>query len=156
MVIALRRNVAAVAGLPALTLQDGPAGVARFTGSPHFRRPSRWCDLDATWCTLGRPMGAQNAGKGVMISWAMMNLRGRPAGRNFRASARPLPVGSLPPRTGRTKQRVSPPKHYDGNEQETNRDTAIAIANGRSRCVLAPLSRGETRGSGAVRDRTTG
>jgi beta-glucosidase len=122
-------NVPAVASLPALTLQDGPAGVARFNDVTVFPAPitlaASWNrDLVERW---GAAMAAEERGKGVMIQLGpMMNMVREPAaGRNFESFGEDpflsaeLSVADV---TGMQSQKVvATAKHYIGNEQETNR-----------------------------------
>jgi beta-glucosidase len=122
-------NVRAVTGVPALTLQDGPAGVARFRGVTAFPAPialaASWDrDLVERW---GEAMGAEQRGKGVMIQLGpMMNLARTPAGgRNFEGFGEdPFLSAELAARDvlGIQSQKVvATAKHFVGNEQETNR-----------------------------------
>ncbi|HWZ90050.1 MAG TPA: glycoside hydrolase family 3 N-terminal domain-containing protein, partial [Polyangiaceae bacterium] len=120
-------NVPAVGGVPALSLQDGPAGVARFTGVTAFPAPIA---LAATWDpelvqSWGEAMAAEQRGKGVMILLGpMMNLARTPAGgRIFEGFGEdPFLAGELSARevVGIQSQRVvATAKHLAGNEQET-------------------------------------
>ena len=153
-------NVAGVAGLPALTLQDGPAGVARFTGVTAFPAP---ITLAATWDRdlvrrWGAAMGAQMRGKGVMIQLApMMNLARSPAaGRNFEGFGEdPFLSAELAAAdvVGIQSQRVvATAKHYVGNEQETNRDSGDSQIDERTlhEVYYAPFEAAVNAGVGAV------
>jgi beta-glucosidase len=122
-------NVSAVTGVPALSLQDGPAGVARLGGVTAFPAPIA---LAATWDRdlverWGSAMGAEQRGKGVMIQLGpMMNLARTPAGgRNFEGFGEdPFLSAELAARDviGIQSQKVvATAKHFVGNEQETNR-----------------------------------
>ncbi|HEX3773428.1 MAG TPA: glycoside hydrolase family 3 C-terminal domain-containing protein [Polyangiaceae bacterium] len=122
-------NVAPVEGLPALSLQDGPAGVARFSGVTAFPAPialaATWdLDLVERW---GSAMAAEERGKGAMIQLGpMMNLARTPAGgRIFEGFGEdPYLSAALAARDviGIQSQKVvATAKHFVGNEQETNR-----------------------------------
>ncbi|HYQ01135.1 MAG TPA: glycoside hydrolase family 3 C-terminal domain-containing protein [Polyangiaceae bacterium] len=122
-------NVAAVGSIPALTLQDGPAGVRYFSGVTGFPAP---ITLAASWDrelveSWGTAMGAEHRGKGVMIALGpMMNLARVPAGgRNFEGFGEdPYLAAELAARdvAGIQSQKVvATAKHFVGNEQETNR-----------------------------------
>jgi len=122
-------NVPAVGSIPALTLQDGPAGVRYFSGVTGFPAP---ITLAASWDralveSWGAAMGAEMRGKGVMIQLGpMMNLARVPAGgRNFEGFGEdPYLAAELAARdvAGIQSQKVvATAKHYVGNEQETNR-----------------------------------
>ena len=122
-------NVGAVSGVLALTLQDGPAGVARFTDVTAFPAPIA---LAATWDpelvqSWGAAMAEEQRGKGVMIQLApMMNLARTPAGgRIFEGFGEdPYLAAQLAAREVRgiqSQKVLATAKHYVGNEQETNR-----------------------------------
>jgi beta-glucosidase len=122
-------NVAAVAGLPALTLQDGPAGVAVFRGVTAFPAP---ITLAASWNRelvqrYGAAMAAEERGKGVMIQLGpMMNLARAPQGGRIAEGfgedpflAAELTAADV---LGIQSQKVvATAKHFVANEQETNR-----------------------------------
>lgn len=153
-------NVPAVAGVPALTLQDGPAGVARFTGVTAFPAPitlaASWDrDLVQRW---GTAMAAEERGKGVMIQLGpMMNMVRSPlAGRNFESFGEdPYLAAELAARDvqGIQSQKVvATAKHYVGNEQETNRVGSDSEVDERTlhEIYYAPFEASVAVGAGAV------
>jgi len=153
-------NVAAVAGLPALTLQDGPAGVARFGDVTAFPSPitlaASWDrDLVRRW---GAAMAAEERGKGVMIQLGpMMNLvRSPAAGRNFESFGEdPFLSAELAAADviGMQSQKVvATAKHFVGNEQETNRMEVDSRIDERTLHELyyAPFEAAVGAGAGAV------
>ena len=153
-------NVAAVAGLPALTLQDGPAGVARFGDVTAFPSPislaASWDrDLVRRW---GAAMAAEERGKGVMIQLGpMMNLvRSPAAGRNFESFGEdPFLSAELSAADviGMQSQKVvATAKHFVGNEQETNRMEVDSRIDERTLHELyyAPFEAAVGAGAGAV------
>ena len=153
-------NVAAVASLPALTLQDGPAGVARFSDVTAFPAPitlaASWDrDLVGRW---GAAMAAEERGKGVMIQLGpMMNLvRSPAAGRNFESFGEdPFLSAELSAADiiGMQSQKVvATAKHYVGNEQETNRMGVDSQIDERTlhEIYYAPFEAAVNAGVGAV------
>ncbi len=153
-------NVAAVAGLSALTLQDGPAGVARFGDVTAFPAPitlaASWDrDLVERW---GAAMAAEERGKGVMIQLGpMMNLvRSPAAGRNFESFGEdPFLSAELSAAdvVGMQSQKVvATAKHFVGNEQETNRMGVDSRIDERTLHELyyAPFEAAVGAGTGAV------
>jgi beta-glucosidase len=153
-------NVAAVAGLPALTLQDGPAGVARFGGVTAFPAP---ITLAASWNRelvqrWGAAMAAEERGKGAMVQLGpMMNLvRSPAAGRNFESfgedpflSAELVAADVI----GIQSQKVvATAKHFIGNEQETNRGDGDSQIDERTlhEIYYAPFEAAVRAGVGAV------
>jgi beta-glucosidase len=153
-------NVAAVAGLPALTLQDGPAGVARFGDVTAFPSPitlaASWDrDLVRRW---GAAMAAEERGKGVMIQLGpMMNLVRTPAaGRNFESFGEdPFLSAALSAAdvVGMQSQNVvATAKHFVGNEQETNRTEVDSRIDERTlhEIYYAPFEAAVSAGAGAV------
>jgi beta-glucosidase len=153
-------NVAAVASLHALTLQDGPAGVARFADVTAFSAPitlaASWDrDLVRRW---GAAMAAEERGKGVMIQLGpMMNLvRSPAAGRNFESFGEdPFLSAELSAAdvVGIQSQKVvATAKHYVGNEQETNRTSADSRIDERTlhEIYYAPFEAAVNAGVGAV------
>lgn len=153
-------NVAAVAGLPALTLQDGPAGVARFGGVTAFPAPitvaASWDrDLVQRW---GAAMAAEERGKGAMVQLGpMMNLvRSPAAGRNFESFGEdPFLSAELAAAdvTGMQSQKVvATAKHFIGNEQETRRGDGDSQIDERTlhEIYYAPFEAAIRAGVGAV------
>jgi beta-glucosidase len=153
-------NVAAVAGLPALTLQDGPAGVARLHDVTAFPAPitlaASWDrDLVQRW---GAAMAAEERGKGAMVQLGpMMNLvRSPAAGRNFESfGEEPFLSAALVAAdvTGIQSQKiVATAKHFVGNEQETNRDGGDSQIDERTlhEIYYAPFAAAVEAGVGAV------
>ena len=153
-------NVASVAGLPALTLQDGPAGVARFSDVTAFPAPitlaASWDrDLVGRW---GAAMAAEERGKGVMIQLGpMMNLvRSPAAGRNFESFGEdPFLSAELSAAdvVGMQSQKVvATAKHFVGNEQETNRMGVDSQIDERAlhEIYYAPFEAAVNAGVGAV------
>ncbi|HTA92999.1 MAG TPA: glycoside hydrolase family 3 C-terminal domain-containing protein [Polyangiaceae bacterium] len=153
-------NGKAVSGVPALTLQDGPAGVARFSDVTAFPAPIAFA---ASWDrdlaqSFGEAMGAEQRGKGVMIQLGpMMNLARVPAaGRNFEGFGEdPYLAAELAARDvlGIQSQKVvATAKHYVGNEQETNRVGGDSQIDERTLEELydAPFSASVEAGVGAV------
>jgi beta-glucosidase len=153
-------NIPAVGGLPALSLQDGPAGVARFGDVTAFPAPIA---LAATWDralvqSFGAAMGEEQRGKGVTIQLApMMNLARVPAaGRNFESYGEdPYLAGELAAREvlGIQSQKVvATAKHFVGNEQETNRTSADSRIDERTLHELyyEPFAASVAAGVGAV------
>lgn len=153
-------NVAATAGLPALTLQDGPAGVARFGGVTAFPAPitlaASWNrDLVQRW---GAAMAAEERGKGAMVQLGpMMNMvRSPAAGRNFESFgedpflAAELVAASV---TGIQSQKVvATAKHFIANEQETNRGSGDSQLDERTlhEIYYPPFEAAVNAGVGAV------
>jgi len=153
-------NIPAVGDMPALSLQDGPAGVARFGDVTAFPAPIA---LAATWDralvqSFGAAMGEEQRGKGVMIQLApMMNLARVPAaGRNFESFGEdPYLAGELAARDvlGIQSQKVvATAKHFVGNEQETNRSSADSRIDERTLHELyyEPFAASVKAGVGAV------
>lgn len=153
-------NVAATAGLPALTLQDGPAGVARFGQVTAFPAPitlaASWDrDLVRRW---GAAMAAEERGKGVMVQLGpMMNMvRAPAAGRNFESFGEdPFLAAELAAADviGMQSQKVvATAKHFIGNEQETNRDGGDSQIDERTLHEIydAPFEAAVNAGVGAV------
>ena len=153
-------NVAAVASLPVLTLQDGPAGVARFSDVTAFPAPitlaASWDrDLVRRW---GAAMAAEERGKGVMIQLGpMMNLvRSPAAGRNFESFGEdPFLSAELSAAdvAGMQGQKVvATAKHFIGNEQETNRTGVDSQIDERTlhEIYYAPFEASVNAGVGAV------
>jgi beta-glucosidase len=153
-------NVAAVAGLPALTLQDGPAGVAQLDGVTAFPAP---ITLAASWDRelvrrWGAAMAAEERGKGAMIQLGpMMNLvRSPAAGRNFESFGEdPFLAAELVAAdvSGMQSQKVvATAKHFVGNEQETNRDSGDSQIDERAlhEIYYAPFAAAVNAGVGAV------
>ena len=153
-------NVPAVAGLPALTLHDGPAGVARFDDVTAFPSPitvaASWDrDLAYRW---GAAMAAEERGKGVMIQLGpMMNLARAPAaGRNFESFGEDpflSAVLAAADVTGIQSQKVvATAKHFIGNEQETHRLDADSRIDERTlhEIYYPPFEAAVSAGAGAV------
>jgi beta-glucosidase len=153
-------NVAAVASLSALTLQDGPAGVSRFTDVTAFPAPitlaASWDrDLVRRW---GAAMAEEERGKGVMIQLGpMMNLvRSPAAGRNFESFGEdPFLSAELTAAdvVGMQSQKVvATAKHFVGNEQETNRSDVDSRIDERTlhEIYYAPFEAAVNAGVGAV------
>ncbi len=153
-------NVAAVGGLPALTLQDGPAGVARLSDVTAFPAP---ITLAASWDRQlverwGAAMGAEQRGKGVMVQLGpMMNLARSPlAGRNFEGFGEdPYLVAELAARDVRgiqSQRVVATAKHFVGNEQETNRFGGNSLIDERTlhEIYYPPFEASVSAGVGAV------
>lgn len=153
-------NVAATAALPALTLQDGPAGVARFVGVTAFPAPitvaASWNrELVQRW---GAAMAVEQRGKGVMVQLGpMMNMvRAPAAGRNFESFgedpflAAELAAASV---TGMQSQKVvATAKHFVANEQETNRGSGDSQVDERTlhEIYYPPFEAAVNAGVGAV------
>lgn len=153
-------NVAAVVGVPALSLHDGPAGVARFNDVTAFPAPitlaASWNrDLVERW---GAAMAAEERGKGAMVQLGpMMNIARVPgAGRNFESFGEEpflsaeLTAASV---TGMQSQKVvATAKHFIGNEQETNRESADSRIDERAlhEIYYAPFEAAVKAGVGAV------
>ena len=153
-------NVAATAGLPVLTLQDGPAGVARFGGVTAFPAPitlaASWNrDLVQRW---GAAMAAEERGKGAMVQLGpMMNMvRSPAAGRNFESFGEdPFLAAELVAAdvTGMQSQKVvATAKHFIANEQETNRDSGDSQIDERTlhEIYYPPFEAAVNAGVGAV------
>jgi len=153
-------NVPAIGELPALALQDGPAGVARFSDVTAFPAPialaATWdLDLVERW---GAAMAAEERGKGAQIQLGpMMNLARVPrAGRNFEGFGEdPFLAAALAARdvTGIQSQKViATAKHYVGNEQETLRVGSDSRIDERTLHELyyAPFAASIEAGAGAV------
>jgi len=153
-------NVVGVAGLPALTLQDGPAGVAQFGDVTAFPAPitvaASWNrDLVRRW---GAAMAAEERGKGVMVQLGpMMNLvRSPAAGRNFESFGEdPFLSAELAAAdvAGIQSQKVvATAKHFIGNEQETNRTSSDSQIDERAlhEIYYAPFEAAVNAGVGAV------
>ncbi len=153
-------NVPAIGGLPALALQDGPAGVARFDDVTAFPAPialaATWdLDLVEQW---GAAMAAEEREKGAQIQLGpMMNLARVPrAGRNFEGFGEdPFLSAALAARdvSGMQSQKViATVKHFVGNEQETNRVGSNSEIDERTLHELyyAPFAASVEAGAGAV------
>lgn len=153
-------NVPAVAGVPPLSLQDGPAGVARFTGVTQFPAPialaASWdVDLVRRW---GAAMGAEERAKGAIIQLGpMMNLARVPrAGRNFEGFGEdPYLCAELAAAdvTGiQSNKVVATAKHFVGNEQETQRMGGNSRIDERTlhEVYYAPFEASVSAGVGAV------
>ncbi|MEO6602876.1 MAG: glycoside hydrolase family 3 C-terminal domain-containing protein, partial [Polyangiaceae bacterium] len=153
-------NVAAVGAIPALSLQDGPAGVRDFSGVTGFPAP---ITLAASWDrelveAWGSAMGAEMRGKGVMIQLGpMMNLARVPTGgRNFEGFGEdPYLAAELAARdvVGIQSQKVvATAKHFLGNEQETNRFGGNSQIDARTlhEVYYAPFEASVRAGVGAV------
>jgi beta-glucosidase len=153
-------NVAATAGLPAVTLQDGPAGVARFWDVTAFPAPitlaASWNrDLVQRW---GAAMAAEERGKGAMVQLGpMMNMvRSPTAGRNFESFGEdPFLASELVAAdvTGMQSQKVvATAKHFVGNEQETNRGSGDSQIDERTlhEIYYPPFEAAVNAGVGAV------
>jgi beta-glucosidase len=153
-------NVAEVASLPALTLQDGPAGVAQLTDVTAFPAPitvaATWDrDLVKRW---GAAMAAEERGKGVMVQLGpMMNLARSPAaGRNFEGFGEdPFLSAELAAAdvVGIQSQKVvATAKHFIANEQETNRTTSDSQIDERTlhEIYYAPFEAAVNAGAGSV------
>jgi beta-glucosidase len=153
-------NVAATAGLPALTLQDGPAGVARFGGVTAFPAPitlaASWNrDLVQRW---GAAMAAEERGKGAMVQLGpMMNMvRSPAAGRNFESFGEdPFLTAELVTADvlGMQSQKVvATAKHFIANEQETNRGSGDSQLDERTlhEIYYPPFEAAVNAGVGAV------
>jgi beta-glucosidase len=153
-------NGKAVSGVPALTLQDGPAGVARFNDVTAFPAPIAFA---ASWDralvqSFGQAMGAEERGKGVMIQLGpMMNLARVPAGgRNFEGFGEdPFLAAELAAQDvlGIQSQKVvATAKHFVGNEQETNRVGGDSQIDERTleELYYAPFAASVEAGAGAV------
>jgi beta-glucosidase len=153
-------NLAAAGPLPALGLDDGPAGVARFSGVTAFPAP---ITLAATWDRAlvrrwGSAMGAEQRGKGVAVQLGpMMNMTRAPlAGRNFESFGEdPYLASELAAEDVRGIQEngvVATAKHFVGNEQETNRETESSVIDERTlhEVYYAPFEASVAAGVGAV------
>jgi len=153
-------NLAAAGPLPALGLDDGPAGVARFSGVTAFPAP---ITLAATWDRAlvrrwGSAMGAEQRGKGVAVQLGpMMNMARVPlAGRNFESFGEdPYLASELAAEDVRGIQEngvVATAKHFVGNEQETNRETENSVIDERTlhEVYYAPFEASVAAGVGAV------
>lgn len=153
-------NLAAAGPLAALGLDDGPAGVARFSGVTAFPSP---ITLAATWDRAlvrrwGAAMGAEQRGKGVAVQLGpMMNMaRVALAGRNFEGFGEdPYLASELAAQDVRGIQEngvVATAKHFVGNEQETNRETENSVIDERTlhEVYYAPFEASVAAGVGAV------
>jgi hypothetical protein len=153
-------NVQAVGALPPLTLQDGPAGVARFNGVTAFPSP---ITLAASWDRelvqrWGAAMGEEEHDKGVMIQLGpMMNMaRVGGGGRNFEGFGEdPYLASELAAADVRgiqSQKVVATAKHFVGNEQETNRMTENSVIDERTLREIyeAPFEASVNAGVGAV------
>lgn len=117
-------------GIPALTLQDGPAGVGN--GARDVTAFPAPITLAASWDPelvqrWGAAMGSEERGKGVYVHLApMMNIMRVPtAGRNFESFGEdPFLAAEMAAADVRGIQSagvVATAKHFVGNEQETLR-----------------------------------
>jgi beta-glucosidase len=153
-------NVSATGDSPALTLQDGPAGVARLGDVTAFPAPitlaASWDpDLVRRW---GAAMAAEERGKGAMVQLGpMMNLvRAPAAGRNFESFGEdPFLTAVLVAAevTGiQSEKVVATAKHFIGNEQETDRDSGDSRIDERTlhEIYYAPFEAAVNAGVGAV------
>ncbi len=124
-------GTAAAGPIPALSYDDGPAGVAHVTGGTAFPDP---ISLAATWDRdlverWAEAMGAEERAKGVAVQLGpMMNLTRVPlAGRNFESFGEDpylsAELAFADVRGIQSNHIVATAKHFVGNEQETNRMT---------------------------------
>lgn len=148
-------------GIPALNLQDGPAGIGDgVTSVTAFPAPIA---LAASWDTslarqYGATMGAEARGKGVGVLLApMMNTaRAYEAGRNFEGYGEdPRLSGSMAAAEIQGIQSqgvVATAKHFVCNDQETQRTLVSADVDERTRQEIyyAPFRASVRAGVGAV------
>jgi len=147
-------------GIPALTLQDGPAGVTQLDDVTAFPAPIALAatfdrELVELW---GAAMGREQRTKGVAVQLApMINLARVPAaGRNFESFGEdPYLCAELTRAavTGIQSQRViATAKHFVGNEQETDRTTGSSEIDERTlhEIYYAPFEAAVAAGVGAV------
>jgi beta-glucosidase len=152
--------ITAVGPLPALSMDDGPGGVARLTGVTAFPDP---ITLAATWDrdlveSWGAAMGAEERGKGVAVQLApMMNLSRTPqGGRNFEGFGEdPYLSSELAARdVGGIQSNgiVATAKHFVGNEQETDRMGGNSLIDERTlhEIYYPPFEASVSAGVGAV------
>ncbi len=148
-------------GIPALDLQDGPAGVGDgLSQVTAFPAP---ITLAASWdaalaVQFGQALGAEQAGKGVNVVLApMMNIDRVPqAGRNFEGFGEdPFLTGGMATAVIRGIQKqglIATAKHFIDNDQETNRNTVNAVIDDRTQheIYLAPFKASVEAGVGSV------
>lgn len=156
-------NVAAVAAesIPALDLEDGPAGVADHTTQVTvFPAP---ITIAASWDptlaqALAEASGAEQAAKGTnIVLGPMMNMDRVPlAGRNFEGFGED-PVLSAAMATAvvvgiQNQGLIATAKHFVGNEQETNRMTISSLVDDRTlrEIYVPPFAASVQAGVGAV------
>lgn len=148
-------------GIPAIHLQDGPAGVAaQMTQVTAFPAPAM---VAASWDPLlmqqyNAAMAAEEKGKGANVHLApMMNINRIPqSGRNFEGFgedpylASRMAVASV---LGIQSQGIiASAKHFINNEQETNRETVSAEIDARTvhEIYLPPFQASVRAGVGSV------
>lgn len=148
-------------GIPALRLQDGPAGVADgATGVTAF--PAALA-LAASWDTglmrqYAADIAAEERGKGAGVQLApMLNLARVPqAGRNFESFGEDPFLAAAMARAGvsgiQSQGVIAAAKHFVGNEQETDRTMASSDVDERTlQEIYYPPFRAAVRaGAGAV------
>jgi beta-glucosidase len=148
-------------GIPALNLQDGPAGVGDGLNLvTSFPAP---ITLAATWDTdlaeqFGAAIGAEQSAKGTNVHLGpMMNIDRVPlAGRNFEGFGEdPELAAQMAAAIVRGIQGqgvIATAKHFIDNDQETNRTTISAVVDGRTQheIYLPPFRACVDAGVGAV------
>ncbi len=147
-------------GIPALALQDGPAGVTQLDDVTAFPAPIALAatfdrELVELW---GAAMGREQRTKGVAVQLApMINLARVPAaGRNFESFGEdPYLCAELARATvaGIQSQRViATAKHFVGNEQETDRTSGTSEIDERTlhEIYYTPFEAAVAAGVGAV------
>ena len=148
-------------GIPALNLEDGPAGVADgMTGVTTFPAP---ITIAASWDTalamsFGSAIGQEQVGKGTNVVLApMMNMDRIPVGgRNFEGFGEdPTLASAMAAAVVRGIQGeglVATAKHYIDNDQETNRMSVSSVIDDRTQheIYLPPFVASVDAGVGAV------
>jgi beta-glucosidase len=148
-------------GIPALNLEDGPAGVAdRMTGVTAFPAP---ITIASSWDTVlaqefATAMGEEQAGKGTnVVLGPMMNMDRLPEdGRNFEGFGEdPVLAAAMAGAIVRGIQSqglVATAKHYVDNDQETDRTSVSAVIDDRTQheIYLPPFRASVEAGVGAV------
>jgi beta-glucosidase len=153
-------GIGAVGPLPALSMDDGPGGVANLGGVTAFPDP---ITLAATWDRelverFGAALGAEERDKGVAVALApMMNLsRSAQGGRNFEGFGEdPYLSAELAAQDVvgiQSNGIVATAKHFVGNEQETNRTTESSVIDERTlhEIYYPPFEASVSAGVGAV------
>jgi beta-glucosidase len=153
-------GTAAAGAIPALSFDDGPAGVAHVPGGTAFPAPitlaATWDrDLVERWAAA---MGAEQRAKGVAVQLGpMMNLARVPlAGRNFESFGEDpylsAELAFADVQGIQSNHIVATAKHFVGNEQETNRMTEDSLIDERTLHELyyLPFEASVSAGVGSV------